>query len=119
MAATTPPTWGGMWALDGPAALPEEAAIARQRIAQTDPATGLRCTLECRACTRYPVIEWVVSFLNTGVRDAPNLEKIRALDVALPGTHGALRVSGGQEHTHFALRPRGGGAHAAIRAALL
>ena len=49
----------------------------------TDPRSGLRVTAEAGVYKRYPAVDWVLRFENTGKRDTPILEDVQALDVAL------------------------------------
>lgn len=50
-----------------------------------DPATGLECRLILKAYDKYPALEWIVHFRNTGKQDTAILENIQALDVTWPG----------------------------------
>lgn len=47
----------------------------------TDPATGLKVRWEVRRFADFPAVEWVLYFANTGERDTPIIDDIRALDV--------------------------------------
>lgn len=51
-----------------------------QEINWTDPKTGLKLTAEVSAFKKYPAVEWVLYFENTGQSDTPVLENIQALD---------------------------------------
>lgn len=49
----------------------------------TDPATGLSVVAEVTSYTRYPAVDWVLYFENTGAKDTPIIEDMQALDVRL------------------------------------
>ena len=49
----------------------------------TDGKTGLRVSAIVTAFKRYPAVEWVLHFENTGTQDTPILEKVEALDAQL------------------------------------
>jgi alpha-galactosidase len=57
----------------------------RQRhvVTYTDPATGLEVTSEVTLFTGYPAVDWVLQFHNAGRADAPILEEILPLDLAV------------------------------------
>lgn len=55
-----------------------------ERFTWTDPATGLQVSLDLTRYVKYPVVEWVEHFRNTGTADAPLLEAVRSADVLLP-----------------------------------
>ncbi len=46
-----------------------------------DPATGLECVLEMQSFTKFPAVEWIMRFRNTGRQDTPLLQDIRPLDI--------------------------------------
>jgi hypothetical protein len=46
----------------------------------TDPATGLKVRLVVVQYRDFPMVEWTSYFKNTGAKDSPILEQIRALD---------------------------------------
>jgi alpha-galactosidase len=48
-----------------------------------DPVTGLAVTAEATCFLRYPAVEWLLTFENTGTADTPILSDIRALDVGI------------------------------------
>jgi alpha-galactosidase len=48
------------------------------------PSAGLECRLSLKAYARYPALEWVVHFKNTGNRDSEIIENFQALDVTWP-----------------------------------
>jgi alpha-galactosidase len=56
---------------------------ACQRTTWTDPQSGLAVTAEVSVFKRYPAVDWVLYFENTGTKDTPIIEDIRALDVVL------------------------------------
>ena len=45
-----------------------------------DPATGLRVIVRGRVFKRFPAVDWVLHFENTGKQDSPILENVQALD---------------------------------------
>ena len=47
----------------------------------TDPASGLECRFEVTAFDRYPVLEWVLYFLNTGSAPTEILSDVHVLDL--------------------------------------
>lgn len=49
----------------------------------TDPKTGLRVEATATAFERYPAVEWVLHFENTGAQDTPIIENIQTLDAQL------------------------------------
>ncbi len=55
----------------------------RRRVTWTDPQSGLQVTAEISLFKRYPAIDWVLFFENTGPEDTPILSNIRALDIVL------------------------------------
>jgi alpha-galactosidase len=48
-----------------------------------DPKTGLRLEALVTTFDRYPAVEWVLHFENTGAQDTPILEDVQALDARL------------------------------------
>jgi alpha-galactosidase len=60
--------------------LPE---LTRHHVAWADPQTGLRVAADVAVYKRYPAVDWVVHFENTGKQDTPILENIQALDTLL------------------------------------
>ena len=48
-----------------------------------DPETGLEVRTEVVQYSDYPTVEWTVYFRNTGLKDTPILEDLRALDTML------------------------------------
>ncbi len=63
-----------------------EQKCDRRTITWTDAATGLKVQAEITLWKRYPAIEWVLYFENTGKQDTPILEDIQPLDVTLRTT---------------------------------
>ncbi len=55
----------------------------RYDIAWIEPRSGLRVVAEVIAYKRYPAVDWVLRFQNTGKQDTPILEDVQALDVTL------------------------------------
>ena len=53
------------------------------RVRWSDPQTGLVVTAEVKVFKRYPAVDWVLHFENTGTQDTPILEGIQALEVTL------------------------------------
>ena len=53
------------------------------KVSWTDPATSLRVNATASAFKRYPAVEWVLEFENTGTEDTPLIEQVQALDVQL------------------------------------
>ncbi len=53
------------------------------RVTWTDPKTGLCVTAVAGAFKRYPAVEWLLTFENTGSADTPILEKVQAVDAGL------------------------------------
>jgi alpha-galactosidase len=62
-----------------------QTATSRTRdVEYRDPATGLQLTITVTDYTDFPAMEWVAHFTNTGAKDTPILESIRAVDAMLP-----------------------------------
>ncbi len=55
----------------------------RHQVGWTDSNSGLRVAAEVVVYKRYPAVDWVLRFENTGKQDTPILEQIEALDVTL------------------------------------
>ncbi len=53
------------------------------RVRWTDPATALRVTAVVTTYTRYPAVDWLLTFENTGTQDSPIIEDVQALDTRL------------------------------------
>jgi alpha-galactosidase len=68
------------------------AALNRHRLIWADPDTGLEVRLEGIEFCRHPVVEWVVYFKNTGAKDTPILQDIRALDTTVDAPAGGAAV---------------------------
>ena len=77
------------WAVKSEA-LPDRPDRTGRRFTWTDPATGLEVSLDLTRYTRYPVVEWVAHFRNTGTADAPPLTAVRSLDLLVPEPDKAL-----------------------------
>jgi alpha-galactosidase len=60
-----------------------EEKCDRHTVSWTDRATGLKVQAKITVWKRYPAVDWVLYFTNTGKKDTPILEDIRALDVIL------------------------------------
>ncbi len=64
-----------------------ETALDEERTRITtvwsDPATGLQLTWEATQFRDFPAMDWVLYFANTGSKDTPILEEIKALDLLL------------------------------------
>lgn len=58
-----------------------KAGVKPHAVTWRDPATGLECVLELQTFTKFPAVEWVMRFRNTGKTDTPLLEDIRPLDL--------------------------------------
>ncbi|HSV74615.1 MAG TPA: NPCBM/NEW2 domain-containing protein [Chthonomonadales bacterium] len=50
------------------------------RATYTDPETGLQLTCDAVQYGRFPTVEWVLKFRNTGTQPTPILEAVRAVD---------------------------------------
>jgi alpha-galactosidase len=61
----------------------QEDACDRHTATWNDPATGLQVQAKITVWKRYPALDWVLYFENTGNKDTPILEDIRTLDVNL------------------------------------
>lgn len=67
-----------------------KAGVTTREQTWHDPATGLECILEMQTFAKFPAIEWVMRFRNTGKKDTPLLDELRSLDIALsPPANGA------------------------------
>jgi alpha-galactosidase len=55
--------------------------VTARELTWRDPETGLECVLELRHFAKFPAVEWVMRFRNTGKQDTPLLEDIRPLDM--------------------------------------
>ncbi|MDB5324836.1 MAG: Alpha-galactosidase [Phycisphaerales bacterium] len=64
--------------------LPEQADRTGERLTWADPKTGVETSVSVTRYTRYPVVEWVQSFRNTGAADSPMLENVNAMSLLLP-----------------------------------
>lgn len=53
-----------------------------------DPKTGLVVRAEARCFDRYPAVDWVLTFENTGEQDTPILDGVQALDTMLRSGYG-------------------------------
>ena len=65
-----------------------------------DPKTGLDVVCEATACDDLPAVEWVVTFENQGKADAPPIEAVLPMDLAVampPGQACVLRHSRGSD----------------------
>ena len=64
-----------------------ETKDAKDRVQHTirwsDPKTGLLVTAVVTAFKRYPAVDWVLYFENTGAQDTPIIENVQALDAML------------------------------------
>ena len=80
---------GWIFTVRGSQGVPEGS---RHDVAWTDPRSGLRVSAEVLAYKRYPAVDWVLRFENTGKQDTPILEDIQALDVTL-ATRDAQRTA--------------------------
>jgi alpha-galactosidase len=49
-----------------------------------EPESGLELRVEAKRFEKFPAVEWLARFKNTGGKDTPILEDIRALDCILP-----------------------------------
>ncbi len=54
------------------------------QVTRTDKATGLKVAVEIKAYRKFPALEWIVRFKNTGKKDTPILDSIKSIDVAFP-----------------------------------
>jgi alpha-galactosidase len=54
-----------------------------QNVTWTDPQTGLRVMASATAFKRYPAVEWLLHFENTGMQDSPLIENVQVLDASL------------------------------------
>ncbi len=62
--------------------MPGESRVLRE-IQWDDPKTGLRVETTVTTFKRYPAVEWVLRFENTGTQDTPILERLQTLDAQL------------------------------------
>jgi alpha-galactosidase len=60
--------------------LPDQS---QHHVTWTDPQSGLRVAADVVVYKRYPAVDWVLHFENTGKQDTPILENIQALDTVL------------------------------------
>jgi alpha-galactosidase len=58
-----------------------KAGVSTRELTWHDPKTGLECVLELQTFAKFPAVEWVMRFRNTGNQDTPLLEEIRPLDM--------------------------------------
>lgn len=58
-----------------------DADRTRTALTWTDPATGLRVSLEAIRYADFPAAEWMLCFENTGSKDTPIIENIQDLDL--------------------------------------
>ncbi len=58
-----------------------KGGVATREVTWHDPETGLECVLEMKTFAKFPAVEWVMRFRNTGKQDTPLLEEIRPLDL--------------------------------------
>ncbi len=61
-----------------------DATRTQHTLVWTDPNSGLEVRCVAVDCADYPAVEWLLHFTNTAKGDSPILEKIEALDCALP-----------------------------------
>jgi alpha-galactosidase len=54
----------------------------------SDPATGLKVVATAMAFKDFPAVDWILRFENTGTKDSPILQDVKALDVALTAPPG-------------------------------
>ena len=59
----------------------KSTGVATHELTWRDRKTGLECVLEMQTFTKFPAVEWVMRFRNTGKKDTPLLEDIRPLDM--------------------------------------
>lgn len=75
----------------------------------TDPVTGLQVRCVVRRYDDFPTVEWTIYFKNTGDKNTPIIENIRALDTKLerePGTEFLLHHAVGSPSTPGDYGPR-------------
>jgi len=58
-----------------------KAGVKTRTLTWRDPKTGIECVLELQTFAKFPAVEWVMRFRNTGTEDTPLLEDIRPLDM--------------------------------------
>ena len=63
-----------------------DAGRTRHTLTWTDPRTGLEVRCLAVAYSDFPVVEWTVTFRNTGRQDTPILENVQGLDARLGRT---------------------------------
>ena len=61
----------------------EDTKTTRRLVRWTDPETGLAVGAEVKTFKRYPAVDWVLFFENTGTHDTPIIEKVQAVDVQI------------------------------------
>jgi alpha-galactosidase len=61
----------------------KSSGITTHELCWRDRKTGLECVLELQTFAKFPAVEWVMRFRNTGKKDTPLLEDIRPLDMHL------------------------------------
>jgi len=77
------------------------AGVTTQELTWRDPKTGLECVLELQTFAKFPAVEWVMRFRNTGKKDTPLIENIRPLDMEWGADEQTfLRRSAGSPSTH-------------------
>ncbi len=60
-----------------------DATTRRRTLTFTDPQTGLEVKAVADVFLDTPGVDWTVHFTNTGTKDTPILEKVRAVDIAI------------------------------------
>lgn len=61
--------------------------FTRHTVSWRDPATEIEVRADIRVFDRFPAIEWVLHFTNSGTADSPLLENVQALDANLRTGH--------------------------------
>ncbi len=61
-----------------------DAQRTRRELTYSDPATGLRVSLQAVRFTDFPAVEWVAHLSNQSSTNTPVLDSIQALDTILP-----------------------------------
>ena len=72
-----------------------DAATRRRTLTFTDPQTGLEVKAVADVYLDTPGVDWTVYFTNTGTKDTPILEKVRAVDVAITPPLARTEVASG------------------------
>ena len=72
-----------------------DAKTRRRTLTFTDPQTGLEVKAVADVFLDTPGVDWTVHFTNTGTKDTPILEKVRAVDVSINPPMARTEVASG------------------------